>query len=91
MTECKYFLVSGRVQGVSFRAATQREAQRLGLAGWVRNTHTGQVELLAQGEADVLNALESWLHRGPPAARVTSVTSRVRPGDESVHGFRIRD
>lgn len=72
--QCAAFRVSGRVQGVFFRAGTQREAQRLGLSGWVRNTDAGGVELVACGSAAALAALEEWLQQGPAHARVTQVT-----------------
>ena len=67
------FVVSGRVQGVGFRAATRREAQRLGLDGHAVNLPDGRVEVLAQGAARSLEALAEWLQRGPPLARVERV------------------
>ncbi len=69
-------IVGGLVQGVSFRAATRREALRLGLTGWVRNRPDGSVELVAQGERPALEALLAWLQHGPPAARVDGVEAR---------------
>jgi acylphosphatase len=66
-------LISGRVQGVCFRAYARDEARRLGLKGWVRNLPDGRVEVLAQGEPDTLKALESFCRKGPPYARVTAV------------------
>jgi acylphosphatase len=64
------FLVSGRVQGVSFRAATREQAQSLGLRGLARNLDDGRVEVIVQGEAAAIEALALWLQRGPPAAQV---------------------
>ena len=55
--------------------AMQREALRLGVAGWVRNLADGSVEALAQGSEDGVTALLAWAHRGPPAARVERVES----------------
>jgi len=72
---CRNFRVSGRVQGVAFRAATLDEARRLGLTGWVRNLPNGDVEVLASGDVESLAALERWLWRGPRAARVTAVAA----------------
>jgi acylphosphatase len=66
-------LISGRVQGVCFRAYARDEARRLGLKGWVRNLPDGRVEVLAQGEPDTLKALESFCRKGPPYARVAAV------------------
>jgi acylphosphatase len=70
------FVVNGRVQGVGFRYFVVREAQALGLAGWVRNLPDGRVEVLAHGEADLVNALEARLWEGPPHAQVAGVESR---------------
>ena len=67
------FQISGRVQGVGFRAAAHRHAQELGLSGYARNLADGRVEVLAQGEAPNIDAFAEWLHRGPPLARVDSV------------------
>lgn len=65
--------VRGQVQGVGFRDAMSREAERLGLTGWVRNRTDGGVEAVAQGSAAALEALTAWARRGPPAARVEHV------------------
>ena len=65
--------VSGKVQGVWYRASTQREARALGLAGWVRNLEDGRVELVAQGPRDAVGRLEAWLRHGPPHAHVEQV------------------
>lgn len=67
------FLISGHVQGVSYRAATRHEARALGLEGHARNLPDGRVEVLAQGSEEALAKLESWLWRGPPLARVDAV------------------
>lgn len=68
------FLVSGKVQGVFFRASTRERAMDLGLSGRATNLPDGRVEVVADGDATSLDALEAWLHHGPPAARVESVT-----------------
>lgn len=65
--------IHGRVQGVSYRASAQAEAERLGLTGWVRNRHDGSVEALVAGSTDAVEAFIGWARRGPPAARVDSV------------------
>src|SRR5680860_32754 len=67
------FVVSGTVQGVFFRAATQEQARKLGLAGYVENRHDGRVEVHARGASDSVEALERWLWQGPPNAEVTAV------------------
>lgn len=66
-------LVSGRVQGVGFRAFAVREATRLGLDGWVRNLPDGRVEAIARGSEDGLAQFLAALRRGPLAARVDEV------------------
>jgi acylphosphatase len=70
---CWRCLVSGRVQGVFFRAGTREQAQRLGIKGWARNLPGGQVEVMACGGEAELRALRDWLWQGPPWAHVTSV------------------
>lgn len=85
------FLVSGKVQGVWFRASTRDEALRLGLAGHARNLADGRVEVLAIGDPDAVAELERWLHHGPPLARVAEVV-RSEMDDAEVNagaGFAI--
>jgi acylphosphatase len=65
--------VSGRVQGVFFRASTRERAQQLGCRGYARNLADGRVEVLAVGEPAAVDALTEWLWRGPPAAHVADV------------------
>ncbi|XXX75680.1 acylphosphatase [Sorangium sp. So ce134] len=83
--------VRGRVQGVFFRASTQREAKRLGLTGWVKNRSDGTVEVLAEGEEDELKELIAWANRGPSAARVERVDVRWRGFSGDFFDFRITD
>jgi acylphosphatase len=66
-------IVSGRVQGVSYRASTASEARRLRLVGWVRNRSDGTVELEAEGPTAEVAALLDWCGRGPALADVTGV------------------
>lgn len=65
--------IGGRVQGVGFRDAMRREAERVGVTGWVRNRAAGDVEALVQGSAAALQAMLAWARRGPPGARVERV------------------
>jgi acylphosphatase len=81
--------VTGRVQGVFYRASTQERALALGLTGWVRNCQNGDVELVACGGAPALEALERWLWQGPPAAQVSAVVRR-ETDDPSYAGFDVR-
>lgn len=71
--ECRRFLVSGRVQGVWFRAGTREQAVSLGLDGVARNLDDGRVEVIAAGPAGALERLHAWLQRGTPQARVEAV------------------
>jgi acylphosphatase len=66
-------LISGRVQGVCFRAYTRDEARSLGVRGWVRNLPDGRVEVLAKGDPGQLAALEAFCRKGPAFARVRDV------------------
>ena len=65
--------VTGRVQGVFYRASTVQEAARLGLVGWVRNEPDGSVLIEAQGEREGVEHLLAWCGKGPPGARVSRV------------------
>jgi acylphosphatase len=80
------FFVSGRVQGVFFRASTREEALRLRLSGYASNLRDGRVEVYAEGEAVALDKLELWLRRGPPLARVNEV-QREAAEPEGRDGF----
>jgi len=83
------YVVGGRVQGVGFRAATEREAAALGLRGWVRNLPDGTVEVVAAGAEETLSTLAGWLWEGPRFARVDRVT--LEEWTEPVpEGFAIR-
>lgn len=67
------FFISGKVQGVWFRASTQEKAKELGLTGWARNLTDGRVEVMACGEMNKINELHEWLKQGPELARVSDV------------------
>lgn len=69
----QHYLVKGRVQGVGFRWFVQREAAELGLRGWVRNTGTDHVEVIAAGEPEQLAELTIALHKGSRGSRVDAV------------------
>ena len=82
------FLVSGKVQGVFFRASTREQALQLSLSGSARNLADGRVEVVVAGEAAAIEALGRWLWQGPPSAQVDEV---IRSScDETVSaGFAI--
>lgn len=78
----------GSVQGVGFRWAASAEADRLGVAGSVRNRFDGTVEAEVEGTADAVAAMGAWLEQGPPSARVERVDAdELEPRDD--RGFRI--
>lgn len=79
---CIRCVVSGKVQGVWFRVATQQQAEDLGLTGWVRNLGDGSVEVKAAGEPEKLKLLYEWLHQGPEKAEVIGVTYEELPWEE---------
>lgn len=78
----------GRVQGVFYRDSCRREAQRLGVAGWVRNLRDGGVEAVFEGEPAAVTAMVEWSGRGPAGAQVDSVSTREEDA-EGLHGFRV--
>ena len=77
------YVVSGKVQGVWFRAGTREQAVALGLRGYARNLADGRVEVLAVGESAAIAQLERWLHRGTPMAQVEAVVQVETDVDEA--------
>lgn len=72
----RHLRIGGKVQGVAYRFHAVREAERLGLRGWVRNLANGDVEAIACGPADAVEAFVTWARRGSPAAEVSTVLVR---------------
>ncbi len=70
---CAHLLISGRVQGVTFRANTKRKAKQLGVKGWVRNTDDGKVEAVIEGEKEQVKKLIDWAEQGPRLANVKDI------------------
>ncbi len=68
-----HVFISGKVQGVFFRASTKAVADSLGVKGWVRNLPDGKVEVMAEGEDDIIGNFVEFLKRGPPTSRVDNV------------------
>jgi acylphosphatase len=88
MRECRKCLVTGRVQGVFYRAAARQRARELGVTGYARNLPDGRVEVLACGLPEAVDSLCKWLWEGPPSARVTAVDC-VEVDAEHPGGFTI--
>lgn len=83
-------VVYGRVQGVNFRAATQRAAAQHQITGWVRNRPDDTVETVAEGPLPALEAFERFLHIGPAAAWVERVDIRYSAATGEFHSFNVR-
>lgn len=81
----KHLIIEGRVQGVWYRESMRLEAERLGVAGWVRNRRDGSVEAMLQGSETAVEALIRWAWQGPPAARVDAL--QVSEGSGEFSGF----
>jgi acylphosphatase len=75
------WVLSGRVQGVGFRWFVLNNAQSLGIRGWVANMDDGSVEVVGQASEDTLATFATILAKGPPAARVTDITTQDVPHD----------
>jgi acylphosphatase len=85
---CRRCYVSGRVQGVFFRASTQQQAAKLGVNGHARNLPDGRVEVLVCGARSKVDALCGWLQSGPPQAQVSDVRCEA-VAVTAQPGFRI--
>ncbi len=83
-------VVYGRVQGVSFRFFTEREANRLQLSGWVANQFDGTVRVVAEGPETQLDKFISFLHRGSPSAWVERVAIDWTEATGEFTGFKVR-
>ena len=88
MVQATRFIISGRVQGVFFRASTREQAQRLGLRGHARNLPDGRVDVLVVGTDGAIRQLEQWLQHGPPNARVDHVERSSTEADAG-DGFSV--
>lgn len=81
--------ISGRVQGVLFRAYTKETAQSLSLTGWVRNLSDGRVEAVFEGKDENVAAMLEWCGKGPPYAIVRDVDTREEPPTGEFRDFRV--
>jgi acylphosphatase len=82
--------ISGRVQGVYFRASTVEQARRLGVTGWVMNCRDSSVEVVAEGAREQLEKLISWCRSGPPGAQVKEISVEWEDAREEFQGFFIK-
>ena len=81
--------ISGRVQGVWFRASTKQKAEQLGLKGWVKNTADGKVEAMFEGDESHVQEMLSWCQQGPSQAMVEKVDIRIMPATKAFERFTI--
>jgi acylphosphatase len=81
--------IKGRVQGVFFRESARREADRLGLKGFVRNLESGDVEAVAEGSEQAVEQFIAWCHQGPPSARVEHVGVARQSPSHQFSGFTV--
>jgi acylphosphatase len=82
-------LISGRVQGVSFRDMCHREATEQGVAGWVRNLGDGRVEAVFEGTTEQVDRMMEWVNEGPRLANVGDIAVQTEPA-QGLTGFVIR-
>jgi len=83
-------IIHGRVQGVCYRIETKREADRIGVCGWVRNRKDGTVEAVFEGDAGRIAAMLEWCKKGPPLCAVTRVEVQWSESSGEFEGFEIR-
>lgn len=85
-----HLLVSGKVQGVYYRASTEQKARDLGLTGYVRNLPDGRVEIVAEGTPEALQALKDWCHQGPEHADVSEIDAQDHAATGEFADFGIK-
>ena len=88
--KCIHVYIKGRVQGVFFRAETQRAAIGFNLTGWVRNIADDRVEAVFEGDDANVDKMLAWCHIGPPAARVKEVAVKEEPCTDIFQDFSIK-
>lgn len=87
---CAQAVVHGFVQGVGFRAWTERQALALELEGWVKNLPNGDVEVLIEGEKEAVDQMLEALHHGPALSLVREVKVKFEPYQGAFAGFEVR-
>lgn len=90
MTRRVHIYVSGRVQGVFFRAATQAKAKQLNITGWVKNLLDGRVEIVAEAESQAMAPFLAWCRKGPPGADVQTLQINDEPSQNDFTDFCVR-
>ena len=85
-----HVMITGRVQGVWFRANTRQKAEQLGITGWVCNTRDGCVEAIFEGEENCVKEMVEWCHRGPPLAKIENVEVKNQSLTNGFDDFSIK-
>jgi acylphosphatase len=84
-----HVIISGRVQGVWYRASTKKKAEELELTGWVKNTVDGNVEAVFEGDESIIHEMIAWCRLGPPLAQVVDVKITRKCGGGEFTGFAV--
>ena len=87
----KHVLISGKVQGVWYRASTKQKAHELEIKGWVQNTSDGKVEAVFQGKDDNVKEMIKWCYQGSPLSNVEKVDVIDSSNDLNFDEFKIKD
>ena len=85
-----HVIISGRVQGVWFRASVKNKAEQLGINGWVRNTDNGNVEAIFEGNEKNIEEMLKWCSHGPSLAKVDNVEVTKQPASNEFDQFSVR-
>ena len=85
-----HIIISGRVQGISFRHYAKEKARLYGISGWVRNLITGQIEIFAQGSNPQLDMFMEWCGHGPEGCEIDDIDTSEHPLEEDLDEFDIR-
>jgi acylphosphatase len=88
--QCKHIIVSGVVQGVGFRYFVLETARELGLRGWVRNLANGDVEIEAEGPAELMESFIAAVRKGPRMSHITGLDIEDLPCENRYHNFSVR-
>jgi acylphosphatase len=83
-----HLMISGKVQGVFYRASAKEKALELGLSGWIKNTPDGNVEATVSGTDEAVQQFVQWCWQGPPRAVVSNVSVTPKP-DSGLSGFKV--
>jgi len=90
MISCVHVLISGRVQGVWYRAFTKQKAEQLGIKGWVRNASDGKVEAIFEGEENKIDQMIDWCYKGPPLAKIKDIEIKKQQATNAFEDFSIK-